>query len=217
MSRTTVHAFMAAVTGETIDDTVKDLYLNLCKSEVIADTHPWGASHFQTVETTDTINSTAATTNTQTEYAYPSTHVPLEIKKVGIRYDSSGAYITARRVDPFLAGDSEASLYTDQSNPVYFIRNNKIVVYPQFGSVVTAGIIVEMVENPIDISGTQTSTYVSNEFEKLWAYKAAEHYYTADNEEKRALTMRAGYVNQLVALELLAPVSSKYSDQQIKR
>ena len=60
MSRTEVHAYMEAHSGETLEDSVKDTYLNLCKTQVMSDMMPWGSSHLQTVETTDTIDSTVS-------------------------------------------------------------------------------------------------------------------------------------------------------------
>lgn len=202
---------MEAHSGETLEDSVKDTYLNLCKTQVMSDMMPWGSSHLQTVETTDTIDSTVSVANTLTEYAYPVTNVPIEITGISVMRQTGGAYLTARRVSPFEYGDPEINGYSDSNKPVYFIRNNKIVVFPLFDAVVVDAIKVYMVEVQTNISATQTVTYVSDEFEKVWAAKGAEQYYAAGNDGQRALMMKGKYNELLNALSTMAPVPSRYS------
>lgn len=207
MSRTTVHSYMEAFGGATLSTTSKDLYLNMTKPLVLSDLRPWGASHIQTNTSVDYVSSTAAVAYTQTEFAYPSTNVPMEIIGVAVKYTASASYITARMVQPFEDGDDIADKYTDQSNPVYFLRNNKIIVYPQFTAIITNAIKVNMVQRLSEVSASVTTTGLSAEGEKLWALRALVAYFSATDDKKAGAKM-AEYNDYLWALAHIAPIGS---------
>lgn len=209
MSRTTVHEYFETACGETLSDTVKDEYLNKTRAVVFADLQPWGASHIQTNEATETKDSAALTANTQTEYAYPSTATAMDIKRIAVRSSTSSPYYTARCVDPFEFGDPIADSYSDWTKPVYFLRDNKYIVYPQFTSVVTAAIKVYLYVSTSELSSSTTTTGLSKEGERLWAIKAAQKYYEASNEPVRALAMAKDYAEYRWSLNKLAPLPAK--------
>ncbi len=209
MSRATAHEYFETACGETLTETVKDNYLNKTRVVIFADLQPWGASHIQTNEATETKDSVALTANTQTEYAYPSTATAMDIKRIAVRADTSSPYYTARPVDPFEFGDPIADSYSDWTYPVYFLRNNKYIVYPQFTSIVTAAIKVYLYVTTLELSATNTTTGLSKEGERLWALKAAQKYYEASKEPIRALTMAKDYAEYRWSLNRLAPLPAK--------
>jgi len=205
MSRTTIHAYMEAFGGSTISETSKDLYLNMTRPLVLSDLRPWGVSHIQTNTSVDYIASTAAVDYVQTEYAYPTSKVPMEIQGVAVKYAASASYKTARMVMPFEHGDDIALDYTDASNPVYFLRDNKIIVYPQFTTVVANAIKVQMVQRLSEISDGNTATAMSSEGEKLWALRGLVAYFLATGD-KKADTLMAQYNEYFWALRSMTPL-----------
>lgn len=216
MSRATAHAYLEGVSGEVLDEATKDLYLNLSKAQVIADLLPWGRMHLadhinqdysETTETTETIDTSAVQPGEQTEYPFPTN--PKEIIALCVRRSTSAPYRTAKPVKPFQPGDPEAAIYTDEENPVYFVREGKIVVYPQFSSAVIAGIKVYFFSDSLDLSINQTNTGFSPSAEKLWAYKAAGAYYRAVNDVNRARLMEEGYERLLWAMKKTAPIAGQ--------
>lgn len=207
MSRSTAHSYMEAFGGITLSETSKDLYLNMTKPLVLSDLRPWGASHIQTNTSVDYISSTVAVAYTQTEYAYPTTNVPMEITGVAVKYAASASYKSARMVEPFEHGDDCANDYTDQEDPVFFLRNNKIIVYPQFTAIVTNAIKVNMVQRLSEISESVTTTGFSSEAEKLWALKALVSYFSATGDNK-AESKEMEYQEYLWALKHIAPIGA---------
>jgi hypothetical protein len=207
MSRTTIHAYMEAFSGSTISELSKDLYLNMTRPLVLSDMLPWGASHIQTNTAVDYVSSTAAVDYTQTEYAYPTSNIPMEISGVAVKYAVSASYKTARCVQPFEHGDDCANNYTDQDNPVYFLRNNKIIVYPQFTAVVADAIKVQMVQRLSELSSGNTTTGLSSEGEKLWAVRAVVAYFMATGD-KKAAGVQAQYQEYHWALKKISPLAA---------
>ena len=207
MSRATAHSYMEGFGGIDISEESKDLYLNITKPIILSALRPWGSSHIQTNTSSDCVDSVAATAYTQTEYAYPTTNVPMEIIDVAVKYAASASHKTARCVQPFEHGDDIADGFTDQDDPVYFLRNNKIIVYPQFMSIITDAIKVQMVERLSALAETITTTGLSSEGEMLWALKVLEYYLSAINDNKAAI-VKTQYNEHLWALKKIAPIGS---------
>ena len=207
MSRATTHTYMEAFGGVTMSEETKDLYLNMTKPILLSDLKPWGASHIQTNSSYEDIDSVAATDYAQTEYSYPSTNIPMEISGIAVKYTASASFITARCVAPFEHGDDTATHYTDQNSPVYFLRDNKIIVYPQFTAIVADAIRVRMTQRLSELSKTVTTTGLSTEGEKLWALLALYTYFVALNDTKAA-TVNAQYQEYHWALKHMAPIGA---------
>jgi len=198
---------MEAFGGTTLSPESKDLYLNMTKPLVLSDLRPWGASHIQTNTSVDYISSTVAVAYTQTEYSYPTSNVPMEITGVAVKYAASASYKTAIMKQPFEHGDDCADDYDDQDNPVFFLRNNKIIVYPQFDAVVTNAIKVNMMQRLSKLSSSVTTTGFSDEAEMLWSLRALVAYFSATGDAK-AEEKIAEYKDYLWSLKHMAPIGA---------